>query len=146
MQLEMAVDIFHHHDSIVNQDADGEDQGKQGDPVQGIAVKIVDQEGESQGHRHSYAYYQCFTPAKGKGNEDDDRNSGNKHMLQEFIGFFLGCFTVIPCYRYLQVRWDQFTLEGLHLCQGFMGNSACVGAFFLGNGNGYRLKLAGCRL
>ena len=32
VELEVAVDIFHHHDGVVNQDADREDQRKEGHP------------------------------------------------------------------------------------------------------------------
>ena len=38
-QLEMAVDVLHHHDRVVHQDADAEDQGEQRDAVEGVAEK-----------------------------------------------------------------------------------------------------------
>ena len=34
------LDVLHHHDGVVHQDADGEDQRKQRDPVQRVAVEV----------------------------------------------------------------------------------------------------------
>ena len=41
-QAEMPHDVLHHHDGVVHQDADGEDQRKQRDPVECVAVEIED--------------------------------------------------------------------------------------------------------
>ena len=43
MQLEMPVDVFYHDDRIVHKDTDGKDKGKEGHPVEGIPVEIIDQ-------------------------------------------------------------------------------------------------------
>ncbi|MGJ3244259.1 MAG: ArsR/SmtB family transcription factor [Opitutales bacterium] len=42
----MALDVFHHHDGVVHQDPDREDQREEGDPVQRVSVQVEDQEGE----------------------------------------------------------------------------------------------------
>ena len=39
-QPEMAHDVLDHHDGVVDQDADGEDQREQCDPVQRVAIQI----------------------------------------------------------------------------------------------------------
>ena len=38
-QMKMADDVFHHHDRVVDQDADGEDQREERDAVQREAVE-----------------------------------------------------------------------------------------------------------
>jgi len=37
-QMEVARDVLHDHDGVINQDADGEDQGEEGDAVQCVAI------------------------------------------------------------------------------------------------------------
>ena len=44
----VAHDVLHHHDRVVHQDADGEDQREQRDAVQRVAVEIEDGERERQ--------------------------------------------------------------------------------------------------
>ena len=41
--MEVADDVFHHDDGVVHQDADGEDQGEERDPVERVAVQVKHQ-------------------------------------------------------------------------------------------------------
>ena len=44
----MPDDIFNHHNGIIDQDADRENQGKQGDPIESVAVEIEDQQSKGE--------------------------------------------------------------------------------------------------
>jgi hypothetical protein len=44
----MADDVLDHHDGVVNQDANGEDQRETGHPVQRVAIQVEDGECEGQ--------------------------------------------------------------------------------------------------
>jgi hypothetical protein len=48
-QVHVAVDVLHHHDGVVHQDADGEDEREQRDPVQGVAEQVGDEAGSGPG-------------------------------------------------------------------------------------------------
>ena len=47
-QMKMPDDVFHHHDGVIHQDADGEDQREERDAVQREAVEVEDQQRERQ--------------------------------------------------------------------------------------------------
>ena len=68
--LEVAVDVLHHHDGVVDEDADGEYEGEEGHPVEGIAVDIGDEDREGQGHGDRHAHDDRFPPAQGEGDEE----------------------------------------------------------------------------
>jgi len=81
------MDVFYHHDSIVHEDAYREDEGKKGDPVQGIAVGIGDEDRKGKGDRHGNGNDDRFTPSEGDGDEEGDRGCREKHMLEELVRF-----------------------------------------------------------
>ncbi len=96
IEVEMAHDVFHHHDGVVHQDADGKNQGKKGDAVEGIAVQIKDSHSQGQSDRDGEGHYAGFPVPQGKPDEDGNRYDGDEHVKQQFVGFFLGCFAVMP--------------------------------------------------
>jgi len=50
--LHEPFDVFHHHDGVVDQQADGQDHGQHGQGVDGVAAGRHDGEGAEQDHRH----------------------------------------------------------------------------------------------
>ena len=38
-EMKMPHDVFHHHDRVIHQNADGEDQGEKRDAIEGVAVE-----------------------------------------------------------------------------------------------------------
>ena len=82
----MAVDVFHHHDGVVHQDADGEDQGKEGDPVQRVAIEVVDQERQGQRHGDGDGHHDGLPPSEGERDQDDHGDRGHQHVLQQLVG------------------------------------------------------------
>ena len=51
-QVEMPDDVFHHHDGVIHQDADAEDQREERDAVEGETIEIENQQGERQRGRN----------------------------------------------------------------------------------------------
>jgi hypothetical protein len=92
----MAHDIFHHHDGVVHQDADGKDQGEQGDAIQSVAVEVEDGEGQRQGDGNGDEHDERFAQPQRDGDQQADRNHGDEHVPQEFVGFVGGGIAVIP--------------------------------------------------
>ena len=106
-QVVMADDILHHHDGVVHQDADGEDERKEGDAVQGVAVEIEDRQGEGQGDRDGDAHDPRFPQTDGQPDQDGDREDGDHHVQEKLIGFLFGRLPVISRNRDLDVARDQ---------------------------------------
>ena len=56
----MAVNVFHHHNGIVDQNADGENQGKQAHPIQGEAPCPAGKQSGGQGQNDCAAHNDGF--------------------------------------------------------------------------------------
>ena len=52
MTGEMADDVLDHDDRIVDHDAGHEDEGEQGDTIEGVPEDVVDEQGECKRDRH----------------------------------------------------------------------------------------------
>ena len=50
--LQVVVDVLHHHDGVIHHQADGEDEGQQGDEVDGKAQIPGTDEGRNEGDGH----------------------------------------------------------------------------------------------
>ena len=56
-EVEVPGDVLHHHNGVVHQDADGEDQREEGDAVERVAIDEVDEQGQRQGDRHGSQHH-----------------------------------------------------------------------------------------
>ena len=76
----MANNVFHNNDSIIHQNADGEDKGEECDAVQGVSVEMENSESQGQSHRNSKGHYPGLTHAEDKPYEERYRKDRDKHM------------------------------------------------------------------
>ena len=129
----MAGDILDHHDGVIDQDTDGKDQREQGDAIEGIAVKIKDQEGQPQGCGHGQHGNDGFPPAQEQENNQGHAEDGKSHVQEQFIGFLRGRGPVVPGHRDLDVSRDQGTLQAVDLGQHGMYDLNGVGAGAFGH-------------
>ena len=67
-QAEMAHDVLDVHDGVIDEDADGEDEGEKGDAVEGEPEEIEDEEGQGEGHGDGDRHDPRISPAPA---EDD---------------------------------------------------------------------------
>ena len=137
----MPLDVLHHHDGVVHQDADGEDEGEEGDPVQGVAGQEVDEEGEGQGHGHRDADHEAAAPAHGERDEGHHREGGEEQVLDELVRLLPGRLAVVAGDLHVHVRGKQPRPERLDLAEGALGEVGGVGARALGEGDGHRRVL-----
>ena len=72
--------VFHDHDGVVHQDADGEDEGEQGDPVQGVAVEVEDGQRQGQGHGDGQGHDAGFPVTQGEPDEHRHGKNGDQHV------------------------------------------------------------------
>ena len=91
----MPVDVFHHHNGVVHQNADRKDQRKQRHAVEREAPGPGREQGGRQGQNHGGAHNHGLAPAQRKTDQQDDRTSGKRQFLNQFVGLFRRCFTVV---------------------------------------------------
>ena len=88
-------DVFHHHDGVVHQNADREDQGEERDPVQRVAVQIEHGKRERECHRDGEEYDEGLAQAQRDGDQEADRDHRDQHVQQQFVRFLGGGFAVL---------------------------------------------------
>ena len=91
----MADHILHHHNGVVHQDTDGKNQRKKRDSVQRVSIQIKHRQGQGQGHRNGQGHNARFPASQGKPDENGHRHHRDHHMVEQFVGFFLGGFAVM---------------------------------------------------
>ena len=79
-QAHVADDIFYHHNGVINQDADGKDQRKQGDSIQGVAIEIKNQQRQGQGRGDRQQDHQCFAKTEKEEDQKCDTKNRDAHM------------------------------------------------------------------
>ena len=80
-----ALDIFHHHDGVIHQQADHQHQREKGERVDGIAEDGQDAEGAQQHHRHRNGRHQGGAPVLQEDvhhqhHQADRLNQGDDHL------------------------------------------------------------------
>ena len=127
----MTVDVFHHHDGVVHEDADGKDQSEEGDPVQGVPEEHAKKEGHGQGDRHSHGDDHGLVEAEKEGDEHGHRNGGQEEMLDEFVGFLFGGSPIISGDGHLDVGRYHPPLEAPHQILNGLGNGHGIAPLLL---------------
>ena len=80
------LDVFHHHNGIVDQQTNGQYQSKHGQGIDGIATQGQHAKRAHQHHRHSHSRYQCGAPILQKHihhhhHQHDGLKQGNQHLF-----------------------------------------------------------------
>ena len=99
----MTMNILDHHNGIIDKDADGEYECKEGHPVEGITVDIGDEDRECKGDGNGNTHHDRFSPAEGKRDEERHGDSGEKHMFEQFVRFVLRGFAIVSRCGYLDL-------------------------------------------
>ncbi len=134
----MAGDVFHHHDGVVDQDTDGEDEREQADPVDGVAHHVRGEHGEQDGGRDHHRRHQRLTPADREGDEHDDRHRRQAEMEQQFVGLLVGGLAVVARHGDADVLGHQPALDRLQAIEQLLGHHHRIGAGALGEGDADR--------
>ena len=141
-QAEVPHHVFDHDNRIVHQDADGEDQREERDPVQRVAEDVEDEQGQRQGDGNGDQHDTRLAPAQRQRDQQRDRQRSQEEMLQQFVGLVLGGLTVVAGDRDIQVGRQKVSAQlGDFLFRCFADDRG-VGAFALGQRDGHRGILA----
>ena len=129
----VAHDVFYDDNRIVHEDADGEDQREERDPVQRVAVEIEGEERERQSHRYGQQHDRGFALAERQPDQRRDGQHGQQHVPQQLVRLLGGCLAVIPSHRHLEIGWHRRASHELE----FLLDAPCdvdgVGALALGD-------------
>ena len=91
----MADDVFHHHDGVIDEDADGEDEREERDAIEGEAEKIKNEQRERERGRNGDGDDARFAPAEREPDEKRHADDGDAHVEQQFVRFLRRRFAVV---------------------------------------------------
>ena len=134
----MARDVFHHHDRVVDQNADREDQREQADAVDGVAHQIGGKQRQQDRGGDHHQRHQRFAPADRHRDQHHDRDGGDAEMQQQLVGFFVGGLAIVARHGDLNVGRDQPALQGVEALRDFFGHHHGVGTGALGERHAHR--------
>ena len=133
----VAVDVLHHHDSVVHQDADGENQRKQGHAVERETPCPRGKQRDRQGQDHSRAHDGGFTTTQSDEHQGHHRGGGKQQFLNQLLGFVIRGFAIVARGGDFNVLWNLALLECGHLRQHSISHLNGVFAGLLGNSDGH---------
>jgi hypothetical protein len=145
----MADDVLHHHDRIVHQDADGEDEREERDPVEGVAEEMEDHQGQRERGGDGDRHHRRLAPAEHEQDQERDRHHGDGHVEQELVRLLRRGRPVVPGHGDLDVGGNGRSLHPVGLGQDRLGHGDGVAPRALGDGECDRRLLgaeilAGC--
>ena len=135
-QMKMADDVLDHHNGVVHQDADGEDQREERDAVQRVAVEVKHQQRQRERGGNGDGDDERFAPAQRQQDQQRHAEHGDAHVPEQFVGFLLRRQAVIPRDGHLHVGGNDAAFERVNFPQDFVGDRDGVGARPLGDGQG----------
>ena len=139
-----AIDVFDHHDGIIHQNANREDQREQAHPVDGIPQDIGREHGD-QNHHRDHDQHHDRRPEPQQGPDQNGHDGGCDEQLEDqFIDLVVGGRAIVAGDRNLYVVRNQTALQIVHLFQNRVGHCHAVAAGFLGDGDGHRRRAVGC--
>ncbi len=127
------VDVLHHHDRIVDQDADREDEREQRDAVERVAQRVVHEEGERQRHRNGNQYHQRLTPAEEEPHEERHRERGDQQVQDQLLRLVTGSLSVVARHIERDVGREEAPARRLHALLHGVGHDGGVGPLPLGD-------------
>ena len=127
-ETRVADDVFYDDDGVVHEDADGEDQREERDPVERVTVEVKYEEREREGRGDGEENDKGFPPAEENEDEDRDAEDGDAHVEQEFVALLGGGVAIVARDRDGDGGGDERAAEGVDLGEGGVDDVDGVGA------------------
>ena len=134
IELLMAVDVLDHHDRVIDQDADREDQREQRDPVQREAPGPGGKQGHGQGQDHGGADDGRLAPTQRDEDQRHHRGSGEQQLLDQLLRLVIGAGAVVAGLGDLDRSRDHAAAQLLDALHDGVGDVDRVLARLLGHG------------
>ena len=128
----MAGDVLHHHDGVVDQDADGEDQREQADAVDRVAHDPRGEQRQQDGGGNDHQRHHRLAPADRQRDQHDDGNRGEAEMEQQLVRLVVRGLAVVAGDLDAHIGRDQPPTQTVHALQDRAGHHHGVGAGALG--------------
>ena len=127
----MSKDVFHHHRGVIDENTNGENQGKQTDTVNGVVDHHCPPDGQQDHDRNNGDNHEGCAHTQTHKTENRHDYRGFHHGAQQLVDLVVGRLAVVACDGDVDVARDQVTLQGLNLLEQALGNRYAITALFL---------------
>ena len=141
-QLAVSHDVLDDDDGVVHENADGEDQRKERDAVQRIAIEVENEQRESERDGDGEKHDERLAPSEEREDEQRHPEDGNAHVQKKLVGFLAGRGAVVPRESDRDIGGKQRTAQARdggfdvaydcdRIGPGALGNAESDGRFFI---------------
>ena len=109
--MHVAVNVLDHHNGIIDQNADGKNQRKQRDAVQGKAPGPAGKQGNGQRDNDGRTNDHGFAPAHGSQHQNHHSGSGKQQLGNQLIGFLFGGDAIIAGHNRVNIGRQQAVFQ-----------------------------------
>ena len=134
----MPGDVFHHHNRVIHQNADGENQREQAHPINRVAHHFRGKQRQQNRGRNHNQRHQRLAPANRQPDQRHDRQRCQPEMEQQLVGFLIRRRAVIPRHLHRDAVRDQPPLQPLQPIQNALRHHHRIRPGPLGEGNRHR--------
>jgi hypothetical protein len=142
-EAQVADDVLHDHDRVVDEDADREDQREKRDAVERVTVEVENKERQPEGHGDRQEHDERFAPAEEQQDQHGHAEDRDPHVQQQLVGFFRGGRAVVARDGDADIGRDERALEAINPGQHGADDIDRVRARPLGHAEGDGRLLAG---
>ena len=132
-ELSVPVDVLHHHDGVVHQDTDRENQGEQRHTVEREAPSPTRKQGGGERQHHGCAHDHGFAATQGQTHQNDHAAGGKNQFLDQLVGFVGGSLAIVARDLDLHVAGDDRVFEQIQTLHRTRGHIDRVFARFFGH-------------
>ena len=129
-------DVLDHHDRVVDEDADREDQREQADPIDRVAHHPGSEEGQQDRRRDDDQHDEALPPADRERDQRDDRDRRKSQVKEKLVRLLGRRLPVVAGHRDLEARRDDTAPHDLEPLQDVVGDGHRIGALALGDRDG----------
>ncbi len=134
--MQVTVDVFHHHDGVVDQNTNGENQREQRYTVEGKAPHPAGKQGDRQGNKNCTADDHRLAPAHGCQYQHHHGGSSKQQFGDQFVRFIFGGNAVIAGDFGADISRNQAVMQIIEALLNRLSDINGVHARLLGNGQG----------
>ena len=110
---EMAVNVLHHDNGIVHENADGENEREQRHTVQRESPRPGSEQCSGERYDDRRTHHQRFTSPHRQHHQQDYAGGGEEQLLNELLGFVVRGNAVVAGHCHLHVIGDDGAAQGV---------------------------------
>ena len=137
VQQPASEDVLGHHGGVIDEDADGEHQGEQAHPIDGVVERPGRPDGDQDHEWDDDDDHRSRTPPDRNPGDDADGESSLEQGGQQLVDLVVGGLAVVAGYADLNIFRDQGPLQAFKPREDRVGYGNTVGPLFLGDGDGH---------